>query len=105
VANMIVYPSLGEPTHKSHKQMAFFFTAYSTSGTTTGPKLTIELRQQGRTLAQIPGEMPAPDAMGRIQYVAGLPLEQLPAGAYELKITLSEGTTTVTRSGYFSVED
>ena len=105
VANMIVYPNLGEPTHKALKQVAFFFTAYTTSGTTTGPKLTIELRQQGRTLAQIPGEMPAPDAMGRVQYVAGLPLEKLPAGAYELKITLSDGITTVTRSRDFSVDD
>ena len=105
VANMTVYPSLGEPTHKALKQVPFFFTAYTAAGTITGPKLTIELQQQGRTLAQIPGELPAPDTMGRIQYVAGLPLEKIPAGAYELKITLSDGITTVARSVYFSVDD
>jgi hypothetical protein len=49
--------------------------------------------------------MPAPDATGRIQYIAGLPLEQITVGAYELRITVNDGTTIVTHSGYFSVED
>ncbi len=105
VANMIVYPNLGEPIHKTLKQVPFFLTAYTAPGTNTTPKLTIELRQQGRTLAQIPGDLPAPDASGRIQYMAGLPLEKIPAGSYELRITVSDGTTNETRSGYFTVED
>jgi VWFA-related protein len=105
VGNMIVTPNLGEPIGRSLKQVPFFFTAYTPSGTSIRPKLTIELRQQGRTLAQIPGDMPEADASGRIQYLAGLPLERIPAGAFELRITVSDGTTSVTRSGYFTVED
>jgi VWFA-related protein len=105
LANMIVYPNLGEPVRKTLKQLPFFFTVYTPTGTNATPKLTIELRQQGRTLAQIPGEMPAPDALGRIQYMAGLPLEKIPAGSYELRITVNDGTSTVTRSADFAVEN
>jgi VWFA-related protein len=105
VANMIVSPNLGESIHRSLKQVPFFFTVYTAAGTSPRPKLTIELRQQGHTLAQIPGEMPEADASGRIQYVAGLPLEKIPAGAYELRIAVGDGTTSVTRSGYFTIKD
>ena len=73
-------------------------------GVTTAPKLTIELRQAGKSLARIPAQLGAPDAQGRIQYVAGLPLESIPPGAYELKVTIEDGRSSVSRSGFFSVE-
>ncbi|HJQ32467.1 MAG TPA: VWA domain-containing protein [Pyrinomonadaceae bacterium] len=104
VADMIVSPNLGEPIRRSLRQAPFFFTAYTRPGAAR-PKLTIELRQQGRTLAQMPGDLPEPDAAGRIQYLAGLPLEKIPAGTYELRVTIGDAATTVTRSGYFTLED
>ncbi len=103
VADMIVSPNLGEPIRRSLKQAPFFFTAYTRPG--ARPRLTIELRQQGRTLAQMPGELPEPDAAGRIQYLAGLPLEKIPAGSYELRVTVGDASASVTRSGYFTLED
>jgi hypothetical protein len=105
VGDLLLYPNLGEAVHKeASKQLPFFFTVYLPSGSQTAPKLMIELRQQGKSLAQIPVELSAPDAAGRIQYVAGLPLENIPAGEYELKVTVADGTNTLTRSGFFSVE-
>ena len=105
VSKVMVSPNLGAPIQRSLKQVPFFFTVYTPAGASTGPKLTVELRQQGRTLAQMPGELMQPDATGRIQYLAGLPLEKIPAGAYELRITISDGATTVARSGSFMIED
>ena len=105
VGSVIVSPNLGEPIHRSLKQVPFFITMYTSATTSTKPKLTIELRQHGRTLAQLPGDMPEADASGRIQYLAGLPLEKIPAGSYELRITVSDETTSVTRSGFFTIED
>ncbi|HEX8889209.1 MAG TPA: VWA domain-containing protein [Pyrinomonadaceae bacterium] len=105
VGDLLLYPNLGEAVHKeASKQLPFFFTVYLPSGSQTAPKLMIELRQKGKSLAQIPVELSAPDAAGRIQYVAGLPLENIPAGEYELKVTVADGTNTFTRSGFFSVE-
>jgi VWFA-related protein len=103
VADLIVNPNLGEPVSRSLKQVPFFFTAYVPSG--SKPKLTIELRSDGRSLAQIPGELPAADTLGRSQFVAGLPVEKLPNGSYELKITVSDGVTSQTRSRFFSIVD
>jgi VWFA-related protein len=104
VGKVIVSPNLGEPIQRSLKEVPFFFDVYTTPATSAGPKLTIELRQQDRTLVRMPGELPQADASGRIQYLAGLPLEKIPAGSYELRVTVSDETTSMTRSAYFRLE-
>ena len=103
VSNMIVYPFLGEPIQRSMKQAPYFFTVYLPPASSAKPKLTIELLNAGRSLGQIPGELPAADALGRSQFVAALPLEKIPAGSYELKITVSDGTTSLSRSRAFTI--
>jgi hypothetical protein len=103
IANLIVSPNLGEPILRSLKQVPFFFTVYVPSG--NKPKLTIELLSQGRSLAQIPGELPESDELGRTQFVGGLPLEKIQAGTYELKITVSGEGISLSRSRSFTVVD
>ena len=103
VGNMIVSPSLGEPIQRSLKQVPFYFTVYLP--TAKKPKLVIELLSQGRALAKLPGELPDADAFGRSQFVAGLPLEKIPAGTYELKITVSSEAETLSRSRSFTLVD
>ncbi|PYS67720.1 MAG: hypothetical protein DMF69_22240, partial [Acidobacteria bacterium] len=105
VANMMVSPNLGEPIQRSQKQVPFFFTVYVPTGAASKPKLTIEILSQGRTLTQMPGELPAIDASGRSQFVAGLPVEKIPVGNYDLKVTVSDGTTTLSRSRSFTLID
>ncbi|HEV7892226.1 MAG TPA: VWA domain-containing protein [Pyrinomonadaceae bacterium] len=105
VGELLLYPNTGEAVRKeAGKQLPFFFTVYTPQGTTSAPKLVVELRQSGKTLASIPAQLGAPDAQGRIQYVAGLPLESIPPGAYELRVTVEDGKTSVSRSTTFSVE-
>jgi VWFA-related protein len=99
----LVYPNLGEPVSKSTaKQLPFCVTVYPAPGT-GAPKLTIEVLQKGRTLGQIPAELPPPDAKGRIQFVNALPLASLEPGAYELKLTATDGQTSASRSARFTV--
>lgn len=105
VGNVIVTPNLGEPISRTIKEVPFFFTVYTAPGNIAGPKLTVELRQKDQTLARMPGDLMKPDLSGRIQYLAGLPLEKLPAGSYELRITVSDGTTTASRSAFFRIAD
>jgi VWFA-related protein len=104
VGNMLVSPNLGEPISRSLKQVPFFFTVYAPSSAAK-PTLTIELSQGGRALAQMPGQLPESDPSGRSQFVAGLPIEKLPAGAYELKITVSGEGTTLVRARSFTLVD
>ncbi|MBX3278617.1 MAG: VWA domain-containing protein [Acidobacteria bacterium] len=100
---VIVYPNLGQPLQKAtSKQLAFFFTVWSESKET--PKLTIEIFQQGQRLAGTAAELSAADANGRIKYASALPLEGFPPGRYELKITVADQQSAVTRATPFTVE-
>jgi VWFA-related protein len=101
---VLVYPNLGEPVHKTAKQLAFFLTAWPAQAVAEKPKLTLEVLQNGRRLAQIPAELPAADAQGKIKYASALPLESFPPGTYELRATVSDGQNSATRSTHFSVE-
>ena len=105
VGELLAYPNLGEAVLKTkYKQLPFFFTVYVPKETNSVPKLTIELIQQGRTLAQMPGELPPADPAGRIQFAGSLPLESIPAGAYELKVIVTSAAKSVTRSTRLVIE-
>ncbi|HXG67413.1 MAG TPA: VWA domain-containing protein, partial [Blastocatellia bacterium] len=104
---VVVYPNLGEPLRKDRtKQLAFYYTAYPRQGF-TALRQTVEVLQHGRVIGRVTGELPAPDAAGRIQYASALPLDALPLqhGEYELKVTVFEGNEAVSRSARFVIED
>jgi VWFA-related protein len=101
---LMVYPNLGEPVRKSAKQMGFYFNVYTAKGSTEGPKLTLEVLQNNKSVAKVPLKLGAPDAKGRIQYASALPLDGLNPGTYELKISVSDAKSAVSRSASFTVE-
>ncbi len=102
---VVVYPNLGEPLRKSAiKQLAFFFTAWPAKGSTEKLKLTVEVIQNGRSLAQIPAELPAADEQGRVRYASALPLDNFQPGKYELKVTVKDAQSGLSRATPFAVE-
>jgi VWFA-related protein len=101
---LMVYPNLGEPVRKSAKQMGFYFNVYKANGATEAPKLTLEVLQNNKSVAKVPLKLGAPDAKGRIQYASALPLDSLSAGNYELKISVSDAKSAVSRSVAFTIE-
>lgn len=101
---VVVYPNLGEPVRKAARQLAFFFTAWPAKGSAEKLKLTLQVLQNGRSLAQIPAELPAADEKGRVKYASALPLDGFQPGAYELRATVNDGQNSVTRSTRFNVE-
>jgi len=103
--DVLVYPNTGEAVHKSSaNQIAFFFTAYTAAGSTDKPRVKIEVIQNGKALGETSGILPAPDAAGRIQYASELPLNNFQPGTYELKITVNDGRSSMSRSAKFSLE-
>jgi hypothetical protein len=101
---LIVYPNLGEPMRKAMtKELPFFFNVFVPEGVKTAPQVSIEVLQGGKRLARIQSELPAPDAAGRIQYASAIPLESFQPGAYEMKVTVSDGATTIPRTVAFTV--
>ena len=101
---IMVYPNLGDPIKKSVQKQGFFFTVYPVKGKVDATKLNLELTSGGKSFANFPLKLTAPDATGRIQFASALPLESLTPGVYELKITVKDGTTTVTRSTSFVLQ-
>ncbi|HKQ72152.1 MAG TPA: VWA domain-containing protein [Blastocatellia bacterium] len=101
---LLVYPNLGEPVRKSAKQMGFYFNVYPMKGVTEAPKLMLEVLQNNKSVAKVPLKLGPPDAKGRIQYASALPLDSLNPGNYELKISVSDVKSTVSRTASFALE-
>ena len=60
--------------------------------------MLVEVWRDGKTVAQAPPARLHPDGDGRIQLASSLPLDTLAPGAYELRVTLSDGRDRETRS-------
>jgi VWFA-related protein len=105
VANdLLLIPNLGDPIRKTvSKQLPFFFTVRPAKGIAV-PTAELEIVQSGRSLAKLPLPLPPSDASGRIQFVSALPLDSLSAGSYELKISVSDAKSAVSRSVAFIIE-
>ena len=104
LGEVMVYPNLGEPIKKSAQKLGFFFTVYPAKGKVDATKLNLELTSSGKSFANFPLKLTAPDATGRIQFASALPLDSLNPGVYELKITVKDGVTTMTRSTSFTLQ-
>ncbi len=101
---VMVYPNLGDPIKKSAQKLGFFFTVYPAKGKADATKLNLELTGSGKSFANFPLKLTAPDATGRIQFASALPLDSLNPGVYELKITVKDGATTAMRSTSFVLQ-
>jgi VWFA-related protein len=102
---VVVYPNLGEPISKSTaKQLTFFFTVLPAKGSTEKLNMTVEVLQNGQSLAQVPAELPAADESGRIKYASALPLDKFQPGSYELRVTVKSGQGSMSRATQFKVE-
>jgi VWFA-related protein len=104
IGELLVYPNLGEPIVKSAaNQLAFFFTAWPAKGSTAPLKLTIQILQNKRSIGQTSADLPAADAKGQIKYASSIPLDKFQAGTFELKVTVSDGKGSVSRSTEFTL--
>jgi hypothetical protein len=83
--------------------LPFFFTIRPAKGG-AAPTAELEILQSGKPLAKLPLPLPAADASGRIQFASALPLDSLSAGGYELKISVTDAKSAVSRSASFTVE-
>jgi hypothetical protein len=102
---LLLYPNLDElPRVRAGSKLPFFFTVYQPAGSAdASPKVSIELLRDGSPAGRTDLELPKPDALGRIQYTGALPLDKLGEGSYELKVLLSVGQRSVSRTLRFAV--
>src|SRR5688500_15383333 len=105
VGDMLLYPNLGLPLKRGEKELAFYFTAYVPAAGAGDAAASLELLQNAKPLAQVDLQVAAPDAQRRIQQVGRIPIEQLPAGTYELRVAVRQGTMSVSQAVPFRVTD
>jgi VWFA-related protein len=99
VDDRLLLPNMGEPVSK---ELPFYFVVYPVAGAGT-TEASLELLQNNQSLAKAPLELAKPDANGRIQQVSRLPLEALKPGSYELRVTVKQGASQVSRQLVFRV--
>jgi VWFA-related protein len=101
---LLVYPNLGEPISKSQaKQVAFFVTAAPPKGSAPNMQVTFAIAQNNRTIGRSTGPLPAPDEQGQIKYASTFSLADFQPGSYELRVTVSDGRNSISRSTGFTL--
>jgi hypothetical protein len=99
---LLVYPNLGEQIDPiTTKQLAYFFTAWPAKGATKPMQVTLEILQNNRPVGKTSGELPPADERGQIKYASAFPLDKFQPGTFELKVTVSDGVNSVSRSTSF----
>jgi hypothetical protein len=100
----LLYPNMGDPVRKSTaKVLGFYFTAHAPGA---ARKALLEVSRGGQIANRLTLNLAAPDANGRVQHAGTLPLETFAPGAYELRVTLLDGTQHVaSRSTPFTVAE
>ena len=97
----LVYPNLGTPITRSKRgSLVFFYTARAGKRALTG---RVDLARNGAVLATRALAVPAADETGLVQHVNELPLDEIGAGPYELRVTVSDGRDSVTRTAPFTL--
>jgi VWFA-related protein len=96
--DVLLRPNLGQALRRdTDRSLAFFVTAWPAS---RRPAIDarLEVVHDGRTVSATRSTSLRPDAEGRIQLASSLPLERFAPGAYELRLTLSDGTDEEVRT-------
>jgi hypothetical protein len=103
--NKILTPIVN-PVYKkgSVPDLSFYVVVYPDAKDTSKPKLTMRFSRDGVVLGSGSPELGAPDASGRIQYVATAPVAKLEAGYYEVDFVLTQGSQTKHESVTFTLD-
>jgi VWFA-related protein len=102
VGHQLLYPNLGEAILKSEaSELPFYFTLY---GDVAGATAAVQLLSNGQPIAEAPVLLP-PATAARVQHVGRLPIGALPAGTYELRISVVTRGRELSRTAYFTLRD
>jgi VWFA-related protein len=102
VGRTLLYPNLGEPIRKSAGAMlSFYFALY---GDASGVTARADLLRNGQLVATAPVQLP-PATGTRVQHVGRLPVGELPAGTYEMRIQVTGAGHELSRTAYFTITD
>jgi hypothetical protein len=89
--DVLLYPNLGQAVRRdADRSLTFFVTAW-TASERPAIDARLEVVRDGRTVSDTRSTSLRPDAEGRIQLASSFPLQRFAPGAYELRLTLTDG--------------
>jgi hypothetical protein len=98
-----LHPNVGSPLSREEgHDLTFFVTAWP-SADRPEVDARVEVMRDGQRVAATPPAHLRPDEDGRIRLASSLPLAAFTPGAYELRVTLSDGRDAETRTTSFPV--
>jgi VWFA-related protein len=98
-----IVPNLGRPVAAAPgATLPIYYAVYVSPGAREPVTATVEVSREGRVVARGSSPLPPADAAGRITGLSPIPLQRLPPGTYDVKVTVSKEslsaveTTTIT---------
>lgn len=84
--------------------LSVYFVVYPDKNIPTPPELTLQFMSDGQLVGQAQPQLPAPDASGRIAYVASSPTASMKPGLYQLRALVKQGNSVAQEDSTFTVE-
>jgi hypothetical protein len=103
VADVMLFPNLGDPIRRGDRAVTLFVSIVP--GSNEVPSAALDVQQDDATLSTMPIRLDRPDAGRRIQQVVGLPIDKLPAGDYVLRLIVTQGNAREVRDATIRVVD
>lgn len=105
MANQVVSPMVNPKINKAEsKGLSFYVVIYPLKDSSEKPTLEMQISKDGQVLGGGAPPLGNPDPLGRIQYVATVPVEKLTAGDYQIHFMAKQGSRTSDESVTFAVE-
>jgi len=102
--SLLLYPNSSKILHRSTtKNLPFFITLY-TNSEDSRHILSVEILQAGATLAHLQSDTLTSDKNGRVRFAGAIPIDSLPSGQYELKISTQSAVEIISESTPFKIE-
>jgi VWFA-related protein len=101
---MRIVPSLDDPISKATTtKIPIYLVIYpATEG--GAPQMTIEFSSEGKPEGRSAVALPAPDADGKIRFLAPIPVDRFGPGRHEFKVTVKQGTTRAEEKVAFTLQ-
>ena len=85
------------------RNLLVHFNAYPGKNSSAKIEATLDFLQDGKTIASAGGNLPSPDASGRIAYLTSFALNRFAPGEYDLRIAVNDGARAATSVAHFKV--
>ncbi|HXK08940.1 MAG TPA: VWA domain-containing protein [Vicinamibacteria bacterium] len=101
---MRIVPSLDDPISKATTaRLPVYVVVYPLAGA-GAPQMTLEFSADGRAEGRNTVVLPAPDADGRIRFLAPIPIDRYGPGRHELKVTVRQGASQAEERVAFTLQ-